>query len=312
MASTPVRSSAPGKVILFGEHAVVYGQPAIAVPVTQVKATATVDAAPAGSGLTIVASDIGERIVFARAPKKDPLAAAAQATLSYLSAREPDATLTIKSTIPISSGLGSGAAVSTALTCALAKFLGHPLEPAEVSKLVYKIEKIHHGTPSGIDNTVIAYEKPIYFTRGEPVERLNVGEPFTLLIADTGKPSPTKKIVDRVRRAREREAAHYDALFDQMGDIAAEARGAIESGDIETLGPLMDENHELLIELGVSSSLLDELVETARLTGALGAKLSGAGQGGNIIALVEDDFAEEVAEALKEAEAAQVIQTKVR
>jgi mevalonate kinase len=312
MASTPVRSSAPGKVILFGEHAVVYGQPAIAVPVTQVKATATVDAAPAGSGLTIVASDLDERIVFAQAAQNDPLAAAAQATLSYLSASEPDAILTIKSAIPISSGLGSGAAVSTALTCALAKFLGHPLEPAEVSKLVYEVEKIHHGTPSGIDNTVIAYEKPIYFTRGEPVERLNVGEPFTLLIADTGKPSPTKKIVARVRRAHERETAHYDALFDQIGDIATEARSAIESGDIETLGPLMDENHELLIELGVSSSLLDELVETARLTGALGAKLSGAGQGGNVIALVEDDFAEEVAAALKEAEAARVIQTKVR
>jgi mevalonate kinase len=312
MASTPTRSSAPGKIILFGEHAVVYGQPAIAVPVTQVKATATVDAAPTGSGLTIVASDLGERIVFTQASQNDPLAAAAQTTLSYLSASEPDAILTIKSAIPISSGLGSGAAVSTALTCALAKFLGHPLEPAEVGKLVYETEKIHHGTPSGIDNTVIAYEKPIYFTRGEPVERLNVGEPFTLLIADTGKPSPTKKIVERVRRAHKRETAHYDALFDQIGDIAAEARGAIESGDIETLGPLMDENHELLIELGVSSSPLDELVEAARLTGALGAKLSGAGQGGNVIALVEDDFAKEVTEALKEAEAARVIQTKIR
>ena len=279
---------------------------------TQVKATATVDAGPAGSGLTIVASDLGERIVFAQAPKNDPLAAAAQAALSYLSAPEPDAILTIKSTIPISSGLGSGAAVSTALTCALAKFLGHPLEPGEASELVYEIEKIHHGTPSGIDNTVIAYEKPVYFTRGEPVERLSIGESFTLLIADTGKPSPTKKIVERVRRAHERETARYDALFDQIGDIAAEARSALESGSTETLGPLMDENHELLIELGVSSSLLDELVETARLTGALGAKLSGAGQGGNIIALVEDDFAEEIAEALKEADAVRVIQTKVR
>jgi mevalonate kinase len=312
MTSRPARSSAPGKVILFGEHAVVYGQPAIAVPVTQVKATVTVDAGPTGSGLTILASDLDERIAFAQAPQSDPLVAAAKATLSHLSASEPDATLTIKSSIPISSGLGSGAAVSTALTCALAKFLGQSLKPSEVSDLVYEIEKIHHGTPSGIDNTVIAYEKPIYFTRGKPVERLCVGAPFTILIADSGKPSPTKKIVGRVRQAREREAAHYDALFDQMGDIANEARNAIESGDVETLGPLMDENHELLIELGVSSSLLDELVETARLTGALGAKLSGAGQGGNIIALVEDDFAKEVADALKEADAARVIQTKVQ
>jgi mevalonate kinase len=311
MASVPVRASAPGKVILFGEHAVVYGQPAIAVPVTQVKATATIEAAPPGSGLTIVASDLDERLVLATAPPGDPLAAAAQVALTHLAAYEPDAILTIQSTIPIASGMGSGAAVSTALVCALAKFLGRPLEPNEASQLVYKVEKIHHGTPSGIDNTVVAYEKAIYFARGKPIERLTVSEPFTLLIADTGKPSPTGKIVGRVRQNREREPAHYDALFDQIGDVAEEARRAIESGSVEALGPLMDENHELLVKLGVSSALLDELVETARLTGALGAKLSGAGQGGNVIALVEDDFAEQVAEALRDADAARVIQTKV-
>jgi mevalonate kinase len=311
MTPVSIRSFAPGKVILFGEHAVVYGQPAIAVPVTQVKATATVEAAPAGSGLTIVASDLNERFTLAKAPQNDPLAAAVQVTLTRLSEAEPDATLTIQSAIPIASGMGSGAAVSTALVRALAKFLGYPLKPDEVSELVYEVEKIHHGTPSGIDNTVVAYEKPIYFVREKPIKRLTVGEPFILLIADTGKPSPTGKIVGRVRRNRDRDPAHYDALFDQIGDIADEARGAIESGAVEDLGPLMDENHELLIELGVSSSLLDDLVETARLTGALGAKLSGAGQGGNMIALVEDDFAEEVAEALSDAGASRIIQTKV-
>jgi mevalonate kinase len=207
--------------------------------------------------------------------------------------------------------MGSGAAVSTALIRALAEFLGHPLSPDEVSELVYEVEKIHHGTPSGIDNTVIAYEEPIYFVRERPIERLTVGEPFTLLIADTGKPSPTGKIVGRVRRNREREPAHYDALFDQIGDIADEARNAIEGGNIEDIGPLMDENHELLIELGVSSSLLNELVETARLSGAMGAKLSGAGQGGNMIALVEDDLAEDIAEALRDAGAVRVIQTQI-
>jgi mevalonate kinase len=310
MTSAPVRSSAPGKVILFGEHAVVYGQPAIAVPVTQVRATATVETAPASSGFTIVASDLNKCFTLAQAPQNDPLVAAVQATLTRLSTSEPDVVLTIQSTIPIASGLGSGAAVSTALVRALAEFLEQPLEPDQISELVYKVEKIHHGTPSGIDNTVVAYEEPIYFVRERPIERLTVGEPFTLLIADTGKPSPTGKIVGRVRRNREREPAHYDALFDQIGDVASEARRAIESGNIEELGPLMDENHELLIELGVSSSLLDELVETARLTGALGAKLSGAGQGGNMIALVEDDFAEEVVEALRDAGATRVIQTK--
>ena len=108
-------ASAPGKVILFGEHAVVYGQPAIAMPVTQVQASATVAPAPPGSGLTIVASDLGADFRLDTAPPDEPLTAAARLTLDHCSAPEPDATLTLHSTIPIASGLGSGTAVSTAL-----------------------------------------------------------------------------------------------------------------------------------------------------------------------------------------------------
>ena len=304
-------ASAPGKVILFGEHSVVYGQPAIAVPVTQVRATATVEPAPPGSGLTLVATDLDIRFSLDAAPEGDPLAAAARLTLSHLSAPVPHATLTISSTIPIASGLGSGAAVSTALVRALAGFLGHTLETRQISEIVFEVEKIHHGTPSGIDNTVVAYEQPVYFVRDYPVERLAVGASLTLLIADTGTPSPTRLAVEQVRQAWERGPARYDALFDQMGDIADEARQAIETGDVGALGPLMDDNHELLIELGVSSSQLDDLVEVARFSGAMGAKLSGAGLGGNMIALVEDDCVAEVAEALEDAGARSVICTRV-
>ena len=311
MSHIPIQSSAPGKVILFGEHAVVYERPAIAIPVTQVRATATVETALPGSGLTLVAPNVGKSLSLATAPQDEPLAVAARLTLDHLSTPEPDATLTVSSTIPIASGLGSGAAVSTALVRALATFLGRTLEPAEISALVFEVEKIHHGTPSGIDNAVVAYEQPVYFVRGQPVERLTAGAPFTLLIGDTGARSPTKKVVEHVRRGQQREPAHYDALFDQIGDLADEARRAIESGDVDALGPLMDENHALLIELGVSSPKLNDLVETARFAGALGAKLSGAGRGGNMIALVEDDFAEEVTQSLREAGAVSVILTRV-
>ncbi len=311
MTTISLQSSAPGKVILFGEHAVVYGRPAIAVPVTQVRATATAEPAPPGSGLTLIAPDVGKSLSLTTAPRDEPLAVAARLTLDYLSAPEPDATLTISSTIPIASGLGSGAAVSTALVHALTTFLGRAFKPAETSTLVFEVEKIHHGTPSGIDNTVVAYEQPVYFVQRQPVERLTVGAPFTILIGDTGVRSPTKKVVEHVRRGQQREPAHYDALFDQIGDLADEARRAIESGDVDALGPLMDENHALLIELGVSSPKLNDLVETARFAGALGAKLSGAGRGGNMIALVEDDFVEDVTQALREAGAVRVIWTRV-
>jgi mevalonate kinase len=301
MTTAPISATAPGKVILFGEHAVVYGQPAIAAPVMQVQATATVEPSSEGSGLTIVASDLSTRITLGQAPQDEPLAVASRLTIDRLCAAEPDAILTVRSTIPIASGLGSGAAVSTALVRALANYLGQPLQPGEISDLVYEVERIHHGTPSGIDNTVVAYEEVVYFVREQPITRLSVGESFTLLVADTGKPSPTGEIVGRVRRAWKRERAHYDALFDQIGETAEDARDAIDS------------NHELLIELGVSSPVLDELAETARLAGAIGAKLSGAGQGGNMIALVEDDdTGEQVADALREAGAARVILTQVR
>lgn len=306
-----VESSAPGKVILFGEHAVVYGKPAIAVPVTEVQVIVTAEPAPLGSRLTLAAPNLGKSVRLSTAPRDDPLATAARLTLARLSIPEPDAKLIISSTIPIASGLGSGTAVSTALIRTLASFLDHTLETSVVSAIAFEVEKIHHGTPSGIDNTVVAYEQPVYFVREQPIQRLNVDTPFTLLIGDTGVRSSTKKAIEQVRRGWKQDPARYDALFDQIGDIVDEARQAIESGDINALGPMMDYNHERLIKLSVSSPELDTLVEAARFAGAMGAKLSGAGRGGNIIALVEDDVAEDVTEALLEAGATQVIGTTV-
>ena len=313
MTRRSVESSAPGKAILFGEHAVVYGQPAIAVPVTQVEATARVEPAPAGSGLALIAADLGESFNLAAAPAEAPLAVAARLTLDHLAMPVPDARLTIHSTIPIASGLGSGAAVSTALVRALADFMGTPLPRADVSDLVYEVERIHHGTPSGIDNTVIAYERPVYFVRAEASgpALVSVGSPFRLLIADTGLPSPTRRVVSRVRLGWQREPARYEASFERIGEVARQARDRMDAGDADALGALMDENHRLLVELGVSSPVLDRLVEAARTAGATGAKLSGAGQGGNMLALVEPQVIDGVADALKKAGATRTIRTIV-
>jgi mevalonate kinase len=304
--------SAAGKAILFGEHAVVYGQPAIAVPVDQVRARATATQAEAGSGLTIIAADLGREIRLAESQEADPLALAARLTLSHLESEEPNARITIRSSIPMASGLGSGAAVAAALVRALAGLLDRELAPAEQSAIVYEVERLHHGTPSGIDNSVIAYEQPIYFVQGRPAEPLGVGSPFTLVIGDTGVRTLTKDVVALVRSRRQRNPARYDVLFDQIGDLASAARDALVVGDLFSLGSLMDENHELLIDLGVSSRELDNLVEAARYGGAIGAKLSGAGQGGNMIALVGELDADEVAAALQRAGASNVIKTEVQ
>ena len=311
MIAPPSQASAPGKVILFGEHAVVYGRPAIAVPVTDLRATATVVAEPAGSGLTIISSELRTRVALRTASRDEPLAAAARLMLTHLGAPEPDATLTIQSEIPIASGLGSGAAVAAAAMRGLAAFVQQAVGPADLSRLVFEVERIHHGTPSGIDNSVVVYEAPVFFRRGHPVEYLSVGAPIRLLIADTGIRTTTKEVVQHVRTAWEHQPTYYDALFDEIGRIAETARRSIRSGDTAALGPLMALNHKLLSEIGVSSERLDQLVHAARLAGARGAKLSGAGQGGNVIVLVDGDASNRVARRLRQAGAIRVLSTQV-
>jgi mevalonate kinase len=302
-----VSVSAPAKVILLGEHAVVYGRPAIAVPVSQLCATAEITPGPPGSGLIVVSADLGQRVSVEKAAADDPLAAIARLALTHLKASPPDAVLTLTSTIPIAGGMGSGTAVSTAIVRALAAFLGRELAPAEVSKLVYQVEKLHHGTPSGIDNTVVAYERPVYFVKDHRLITLSVGAPLHLLVADSGIASRTREVVADVCAGWEAQPVRFDFLFDQIADLVEEAREAIEEGDPYLLGSLMDQNHEHLRELQVSCPKLDEMVDAARFGGALGAKLSGAGRGGSVIALVDEPAARDVEEALEEAGATWVI-----
>jgi mevalonate kinase len=319
---------APGKVILFGEHAVVYGRPALAVPVTQVQAEAVVEPGETGAGLTIVAADLGETFAVRDAPADHPLAAVARLTLVKFGLSDPDWRITVRSTIPIASGMGSGAAVSAAIVRALTESANqrisesakrqyairntqYAIPPADISALVYEVERLHHGTPSGIDNTVVVYGQPVYFVRGQPPQTFHIGRPFMLAIADTGIHSPTRIAVGDVRRAWEREGTRFEALFDRIAMAVEAARSAIAAGEPAQLGPLMDENHALLQEIGVSSPELDALVAAARAAGAAGAKLSGAGRGGNMIALVMADSASRVAKALVAAGAVRVIVTEV-
>jgi mevalonate kinase len=217
----------------------------------------------------------------------------------------------VRSSIPIAGGLGSGAAVSAALARALADAAGQPLSLSALPAIVYQVEILHHGTPSGIDNSVVCYEQPVYFVRGQAPQAFSIGRSFTIAIANTGTASPTRTAVADVRRARERETARFDALFDRIASIVEKAKAAITGGIPEALGTLMDENHALLREIGVSSPELDSLAEAARRAGAGGAKLSGAGRGGNLIALVTAETREAVTSAMRAAGAPSVIVTTV-
>ena len=335
-------ASAPGKIILFGEHAVVYGRPALAIPVTQVHADVEVlDSTRAG--IWIDAPDVNLHVELNTLPSDHPIASVIHNFLflwqnfpSFVGrlrsapkgevrgeGRFPNLDIKITSTIPVASGLGSGAAVTVALTRALSSHLNHPMtDDAEaVNAFAYEIEKLHHGTPSGIDNTVVTYARPVYFVKhlpspsrrgaGSEVETFKVGSPFTIVIGDTGISAPTKESVGDVRKLWKADKARWEIIFDKVGEIAKQARGSIESGKWEMLGELMNENHSLLQQMTVSSPELDSLVSAARNTGALGAKLSGSGRGGNMIALVGHEKAEEVASALMIAGAKRTLTTTV-
>ena len=306
-----MNASAPGKVILFGEHAVVYSRPALAVPVTQVHADVEVLDSPR-KGIWIDAPGIDLHAELNSLPADHPIGSVILKLFQRFGiSQTPNLEINILSTIPVAAGLGSGAAVSVALIRALALHLSNPLTDEQVSEIAYEIEKLHHGTPSGIDNTVITYAKPVYFIKGQPMEIFKVGRPFTIVIGDTGIPAPTKESVADLRRLWLRDTTTYEDIFNEIAQIALIARRSIESGKYELLGNLMDHNHSLLRGMTLSSPELDKLVEAARNAGALGAKLSGSGRGGNMIALVEQAKAESVANALISAGARRTIITEV-
>jgi len=316
--------SAPGKVILFGEHAVVYGFPGIAFPLPACRARAEItgDCGDCGSGdcgsggCSLTASDLqlswssgaGQQQI---PPPLVPL----WKVVELVRAERPDHpvrtaggwSVTLCSGIPISRGLGSGAAVTVALLRAMDAFWQLGLTADDISRLTFEVEKLHHGRPSGIDNAVIAMERPVWFVRGRLPELLDLPPP-DLVVADTGFRPPTSEVVAAVAALRERAPAVCDQTFARMGDIARAGRKALAAGDMTTVGQLMIENHRLLASLGASCPELETLISAALAAGALGAKLTGAGRGGCMIALVNNERdRSRICQALLRAGAARVI-----
>ncbi|MGB1250085.1 MAG: mevalonate kinase [Candidatus Promineifilaceae bacterium] len=310
-------ASAPGKVILFGEHSVVYGQPAIAVPVSQVRATATISAEFPHPTLHLPNLDQQHTLTPNRSASDIdiPLAEAVRQVQTYLGLETlPALTLRLDSHIPIASGMGSGAAAAAAIIRALLQHFGAVISAELIANLTYNVEKLFHGTPSGIDNTVVAYEQPVYFVRQQPnnlIETVTIQTPIELLIADTGVRSSTKLAVADVRQGWQAEPSKFNRLFAACGQTADRARSALETGNLAQLGALMWQTHALLQTMTVSSAELDTLVEAARGAGALGAKLSGAGRGGNMICLISAETRDQVSNALHAAGAKSVIYSQI-
>jgi len=291
--------SAPAKAILFGEHAVVYGHPAIAVPISHLRAYAVIQENNQSSSVNILAEDIGLEETLDKLPVHHPIRKTINLFSSYTHRAVSPITIQIRSNIPIASGLGSGAAITIATLRALSTYFLQPLTDLEISNLAFEVEKIHHSTPSGIDNTVIAFEKPTWFIKGEKIQPFDIHNRIELLIANSNLSTPTAETVIYVREQIENFPIETESILKNIGNLTWAAKNAIAQGNIKLVGDLMAQNHQLLKSLNVSCQKLDQMVETALSAGAFGAKLSGGGRGGNIIALINAKSLNKVFNALK-------------
>lgn len=286
MSTTPTeaRGSGRGKLILFGEHSVVYGKPAVAAGLPR---GARAVARPAGGEARLVLVDgLGDdRAVYtdtAPDPDGEPIARAFDAILAQFDAPTP-VEVEVTLDLPIGVGLGSSAAFAVACARALASFYE---QPDEVEAAVEASEEIFHGNPSGIDQLAASYGGLFFFSRKDGIESAPIeAPPLTLAICQAGPAAPTSDMVDGVARLMQREGQLIDYLHMLIGDVSRSASNALAEGDWSRVGELMDINHGALCALGVSTAALDAACHAAREAGALGAKLTGSGGGGCVFAL---------------------------
>jgi hydroxymethylglutaryl-CoA reductase len=291
-----------GKVILFGEHAAVYGSHVIAAPIPIAIQAKVIDA-DEGVHLIIPRWGVEERLNKDR-NREHSIYHSLDVILSELALTNRSMKIEIFPHIPRAMGLGGSAALAVAIVRALSEHFKLNLSDEEVNELAYKSEQIVHGTPSGIDNTMATYGKFILYRRGTPplIKPLEVTHPIPLVIGITGVESLTARMVANVRNAWEKNKLMYERIFTEINAITLRGMKAILRNDLETLGELMNINQGLLNAIQVSSWELEELIEIARKSGALGAKLTGGGGGGAMIALAAtDEVAQEIAANIRKA-----------
>ncbi len=305
-----VTASAPAKTILFGEHFVVYGEPAIVLAIDK-RVQASVELR-ADQRIYINSLDLGFSGFFIEesfqpehgcqeAQKKlEPVRVAIQRVLDR-SERGSGVSVEIRSSIPMAAGLGSSAAVAAAVVFAVSQLLDVELSRDEVFHIVYEAERFVHGTPSGIDPAISTHGGVLLFRKDRGFTPLYVKQDLPLVIGDTGVKRFTGELVAMVRKRRKRYPSIFDSIMKTGGEITLRAVEALENRDLRTLGELMNINHALLCAIGVSSEPLERLVDAARKAGALGAKLTGAGGGGCMIALCLPEKTKPVGEAIERA-----------
>ncbi|MHA1225035.1 MAG: mevalonate kinase, partial [Candidatus Heimdallarchaeaceae archaeon] len=300
MGSESISYSAPGKVILFGEHAVVYGYPAIVMAI-DLRAKCKISNAKHPT-ISLSIHDINPEDKYILDMKKGGFvsekshkSSLENKSLFYIttelmkrSSERNFLDINIHSPIPIGAGLGSSAAVSVATIASISGFLGFKLSLEEINQLAFEAEKINHGKPSGIDNTISTYGG-IQLFKSNKIKRLNQSVGLSnLVIFNSLRTRNTKKYVMKVLRFKEKNPDKCNEILESIGTLTEKAHTYLEKNDVYNLGELMSLNHSLLEELGVGHPLLTKLVQLAEKHHALGSKLTGAGGGGSLISLFEN------------------------
>ncbi|MCW4033500.1 MAG: mevalonate kinase [Candidatus Bathyarchaeota archaeon] len=277
-----------GKVILFGEHFVVYGLPAIASAIGS-KTTAFVRRMDT-PGFHLI--DDRLEIPGYKVKKKKEQNKSLDNIYAFYGIDPEKQGLEIKfaGDLVAASGIGASAASCAALSRALNDEFNLGFDNKKINAAAYEGEKGYHGTPSGIDNTAATYGGLIWFKRDlqegpNVIEKLKMKEPVEIVIANTGVTASTSKVVAEVKQRREEQPKKFDQIFEKYKQLVVEAREALIENHLEKLGKLMDENQELLRQIDVSSTELENLINIAMNQGALGAKLTGTGRGGNMVVL---------------------------
>lgn len=294
-------ATACGKLILLGEHAVVYHSPAIAIPLSSLRVRATIEPAigqPQGK-LRIRAAFLGVDHNLADLGKDHFLSHTLELLFSFLGLQQtPTCHITLTSELPIAAGLGSSAAIAIALLRAMSAFLGHPLSLQDLNALAYQSEQAVHGRPSGIDNTVITHEEPVYYQWDEELEFIHPRIELRFVVADTGIRKSTLQSTSQLAQDLAADPDTIQPQLDAISELVKRGKRAFLSGDINTLGEIMNANQEHLSALRLSCPELDALILAAKEAGALGAKFTGGGMGGHMLALVTPETEAAVTQAL--------------
>ena len=280
-------SAGYGKIILTGEHSVVYGKHAVAAPIS-LKMMARVRDRERDVVVMIPRWGVEQKLKFGD-DHRYSIYRSLEMILDELNLRDRGMTIEIQPEVPRAMGMGGSAALAVSIIRALSNYFDLNLTEKEVRDLSFKSEDIIHGGASGIDNTVATYRELILYRKEEPpkMESLNLKKSIPIVIGLSGVESMTSGMVAKVRKAHERYPDWYEQIFNRMDELALASREALEQGDLPKLGEIMNLNHGYLNTLQVSCPEVEDLVQIARNSGALGAKLTGGGGGGAIIALCD-------------------------